>query len=184
MSWLLISFSPVLCLVLHCLILVQLGTANDPVYFCSGHLYDNPSLQDCSHALAALPQVDPFWRYHVEPQIEVAPPEYDWLGWADQRPSTFRQKIAQIPKFWSSGKQIYLDSPIHQYIIESILEMMKNDLRESSRILQYCPHELCRRQLQEGGFNRAVVRYLSRGILSCASMRPPSLTRRCRHSQR
>ena len=131
MSWLLISFWPLLCLVLHCSIFVQFGNADDPVYFCSRHFYDNPGLQDCSHALATLPRADPFWRYHVEPQLEVAPPGYNWLGWADQRPATFRQKIAQTPKFWSSGKQVYLDSPIHQHIIECILEMMRDDLEKA-----------------------------------------------------
>ena len=131
MSWLLISSSALFRLLLHCSILVQLGTAIDPIYFCSRDIYDNPALQDCSQALAALPRVDGFWRYHVEPQLEVAPPEYDWLGWADRRPASFRQKIAQIPKFWSTGKQVYFDLPIHQYIVKCILDMMKNDLERA-----------------------------------------------------
>ena len=97
-----------LWLLLYCSSLIRPGAANDPVYFCSRYTYDNPSLQDCSRALAALPQADPFWRYYAEPQLQVAPPVYDWLGWTDQRPATFRQRVVQVPRFWSSGKQARL----------------------------------------------------------------------------
>ena len=106
MSWLLTLFSPLLWLVLHCLFLIRLGAANDPVYFCSRYIYGTPDLQDCSHALAALPRVDSNYRLYVEPQLEVAPPIYDWSGWADSRPAPFRQKVVQVPKFWSCGKQV------------------------------------------------------------------------------
>ena len=128
MSWFLIPFSPLLCLVLHCSNLIRLGTASGPVFFCSRHVYDSPGLLDCSDALAALPRADSFWRYYVEPQLEVVPPVYDWLGWADLRPATFRQKITQVPKFWSSGKQACLDLAIHHHIVRCIPEMMKKDL--------------------------------------------------------
>ena len=119
MSWLLIPFSPLLYLVLHCSILFRLGTANDPVYFCSRQIYDSPGLQDCSHALAALPRADPFWKYYIEPQLDAAPPVYNWLGWQDPRPASLRRKINQVPKFWSSGK-----------LVRCVLEMMQNDLGE------------------------------------------------------
>ena len=99
MSWLLNSFSSFSCLALYCSILIRLGTALDPVYFCSRHIYDSPGLLDCSHALAALPRANPLWRYYIEPQVEAAPPVYDWLGWVDQRPPTLRQRVIQIPKF-------------------------------------------------------------------------------------
>ena len=145
MPWLLTSFSHLLLLVLHCSILIRLGAANDPVYFCSRYFYDSPGLQDCSHALAALPRVDRFYKYYVEPQLDVAPPVYDWSGWADQRPTTFRQKVVQVPKLWSSGKQAWLDIPITPLHRRMHSRNDEERLRDNSRILQYCPHELCRR---------------------------------------
>lgn len=66
-------------------------------------MYDSPVMQDCSQALAALPQADRFYRYYIEQQLETAPPESDWQGWTDERPSSFRMKLVQIPKFWSYG---------------------------------------------------------------------------------
>ena len=87
MPWLLTSFSPLLWLVLHCSFLIRLGAADDPDYFCSRYVYDSPGLQDCSRALAALPRVDRFYRYYIEPQLDVAPPIYEWLGWEDGRPT-------------------------------------------------------------------------------------------------
>lgn len=145
MHCLLNSLSPLLWLVLHCSILIRLGAANDPAYFCSRYTYDNPGLQDCSHALGALPRVDPYYRYYVEPQLDVTPPTYDWLGWEDQRPPTFRQNIVQVPKLWSSGKQAWLDLPIPRLYQRTHSGIDEKQLRENSRILQYCPHESCRR---------------------------------------
>ena len=90
-------------------------------------MYNNPGLQDCSHALAALPQVDRFYRYYVEPQLETAPPRYDWQGWADERPVTFQQKVVQVPKFWSSGKLARL---CYFSILKCVLEMERTDFNK------------------------------------------------------
>ena len=105
MSWFLTSFSPLLWLLLHCCIIVPMIAAGKAALFCSRDIYDNPGLQDCSRALAALPQADRFYRYYVEPQLGATPPQYDWEESMDERPVTFRQKIVQVPKVWSSGKQ-------------------------------------------------------------------------------
>ena len=69
-------------------------------------MYDNPGLQDCLQTLATLPHADRLYRYYIEPQLETAPPESDWQSWADERPSPLRQKLVQVPKFWSHGKQV------------------------------------------------------------------------------
>ena len=65
-------------------------------------------MQDCSHALAALPRADGFYSWYFEQQLETAPPESDWRGWTDNRPIAFRKKVVQVPKFWNHGKQACL----------------------------------------------------------------------------
>lgn len=65
-------------------------------------------MQDCSHALAALPRADRDYSYYFEQQLETAPPESDWQGWTDDRPIAFRKKVVQVPRFWSYGKQACL----------------------------------------------------------------------------
>ncbi|KAL9074319.1 MAG: hypothetical protein Q9161_002305 [Pseudevernia consocians] len=60
-------------------------------------------MQDCSHALAALPRADGYYSWYFEQQLETAPPESDWRGWTDNRPIAFRRKVVQVPKFWNHG---------------------------------------------------------------------------------
>ena len=71
-------------------------------------MYDSPVMQDCSHALAALPRADASYRYYIEQQLETAPPEFDWQDWKDERPIYLRRKVVQVPRFWSYGTQACL----------------------------------------------------------------------------
>lgn len=108
MPWLSTSPSPLISLLFHYLLLVPLTAASGSSYFCSREIYNRPFIQDCFYALAALPQADPSYRYYFEQQLDTAPPESDWEGWTDDRPSFWRKKVVQVPKFWSYGKQACL----------------------------------------------------------------------------
>ena len=92
---------PLLWLLLRCTILVQLVAARGSSYFCSKNIYDSPLIQDCSHALAALPQADGFYRYFIEQQLQAAPPEYGWESRKDERPISQQRNLVQVPKYWS-----------------------------------------------------------------------------------
>lgn len=104
MRWLWTSSSPLIWLLLRCTILVQIVAASGSSYFCSRNIYDSPVIQDCSHALAALPQADEFYRYYIEQQLQAAPPDSDWESWKDERPISFRRNLVQVPKYWSHGE--------------------------------------------------------------------------------
>ena len=105
MSWLSSLSLPLVWLVLHCSVLVILAAASNSLLFCSRNIYGSPIPEDCSHALTALPQAENYFRYYVEPQLETTGPDFDWEGWADERPPDIRRGVVQIPKFWSFGKR-------------------------------------------------------------------------------
>lgn len=105
MSWLSSISLPLALLVLQCSLLVKLVVASNSKYLCSKDIYGSPILQDCAYALNALPRADGFFNYYIEPQLLTAPPDFDWEGWADDRPFGLRRELVQIPKFWSFGKR-------------------------------------------------------------------------------
>lgn len=102
MSWLSTSSSPLLWLLLHFSVRLPLLVAGSS-YFCGKNTYDSPDIRDCSYALAALPQADGFYRYYIEQQLATVPPQFDWQGWKDERPSYIKRSPIQVPKFWSYG---------------------------------------------------------------------------------
>ena len=108
MSWRSASSLPPRWLLYYCLMLFLRVVTSGSSYFCSRNMYDSPVMQDCSHALATLPPADEFYRYYIEQQLKTAPPESDWQGWRDERPTIYRRKVIQVPKFWSHGKQACL----------------------------------------------------------------------------
>ena len=67
---------------------------------CSKQIYGSPRLHSCQQALAWLPR-DVVIRYFVEQQLRPAPGT-NWLAYVDPRPPSTRQKIVQVPKWWSS----------------------------------------------------------------------------------
>lgn len=144
MSWLSSSSLPMIWLVLHFSILARSAVASGSSYFCSGFIYDRPSSQDCVYALATLPRADPNSRYYVEPQLGTNPAEPDWQGWKDERPKPFKQRMVQIPKFWSHGEQAY--SRIGDIVHLRMHSIRKEEkLKRWLRIVQRCPLELRRR---------------------------------------
>ena len=104
MPWLSSISLPLALLVLHCSLIKFAETSNSK-YHCSKNIYGSPILQDCAYALNVLPRADGFFRYYIEPQLLTAPPDFDWEGWADERPFGLRRDPVQIPKFWSYGKR-------------------------------------------------------------------------------
>ena len=108
MSWLPASSLSLRWLLVQNLVLLSWVVESRSSYICSKAVYNSPVIQDCTHALAALPQADEYYRYYVEPQLETAPPEADWRGWVDERPFRFQRKVIQVPKFWSYGKHACL----------------------------------------------------------------------------
>lgn len=108
MSWLPASSLSLRWFLVQNLVFLSWAVDSRSSYFCSKAVYNSPVMQDCAHALAALPQADEYFRYYVEPQLETAPPEADWQGWIDERPVGFQRKVIQVPKFWSYGKHACL----------------------------------------------------------------------------
>ena len=105
MIWPSIKSSPLIWLLLYCSIIVTVFAASGPSFFCSRNIYNRPTLQDCSDALAALPLADQAYRFYFEQQLRAAPPESDWQGYQDARPIALRRNIVQIPKIWSKGEE-------------------------------------------------------------------------------
>ena len=110
MPWLPASTLSLKWLLIQILVLFPWVVESRSSYFCSKAVYNSPLMPDCAHALAALPRADDYYRYYVEPQLETAPPEADWQGWIDERPSQFQRKVIQVPKFWSYGKHACLQN--------------------------------------------------------------------------
>ena len=94
-------------LLILAVISIQLGTTHALVFFCSRNNYGMPLAQDCYETLQSFPSADQLYRYFVEQELRPSVPEADWNEWIDPRPPNFRQKVEQVPKFWSSGTHAF-----------------------------------------------------------------------------
>lgn len=74
------------------------------VAFCSRNIFGDPSYDDCTVGLSALPQDDRF-RFFAEQQLRTALPLANWDAVIDPRPFLARQEVMQIPKWWNHSKR-------------------------------------------------------------------------------
>ncbi len=91
-------------LALFCILLIEIIPVRASLFYCSKAIYGVPAQQDCQEVLSTLPAADLFYRYFVEQQLSTGLPQADWTHWSDRRPLGLRQKIIQVPKFWSYGE--------------------------------------------------------------------------------
>ncbi len=87
------------------LIAICSNSARAASVFCSERLYGSPTYKDCVGALQYIDPSDSQGRLFVEQQLRAKPPQGDWKAISDPRVPAFRQSIAQIPKWWSNGRQ-------------------------------------------------------------------------------
>ncbi|KAL2046437.1 hypothetical protein N7G274_001884 [Stereocaulon virgatum] len=86
-----------------CALLLQAVPTKGSAFFCSKEIFGVPALADCYRAVDNLPKTDKFLRYFIEEQLATGPPQADWPGWRDLRPTTEQRKSIQVPKFWAFG---------------------------------------------------------------------------------
>ena len=66
---------------------------------CSRHIYGTPRVSSCEAALVALPR-DTIVQYFVEQQLRRQPGT-NWVAFADPRPPGQKQRVVEVPKWWS-----------------------------------------------------------------------------------
>ena len=67
---------------------------------CNRQVYGSPEIQSCETALVAMPR-DRIVQYFVEQQLRRQPGT-NWVAFADPRLPGQKQKVVQVPKWWSS----------------------------------------------------------------------------------
>lgn len=76
--------------------------------YCSHGSYGRPAPADCVRLISRLPN-DKIIRFFVEQDLRTAPPQANWIGFADPRQSGYKQKIMQLPKWWSEGESYQVE---------------------------------------------------------------------------
>ena len=66
---------------------------------CSQRIFGNPRQLSCEAVLVGIPQ-DTVIQYFVEQQLRRQPGT-NWVGFGDPRPPSLKQKVVEVPKWWS-----------------------------------------------------------------------------------